>query len=76
MTDDQQKTADDLENQIRELCAKAIITQDGDELRALFVELRAAMREKMRLGRARLAEIQAAEQEISKKIEPEFDPQS
>ena len=75
MTEEQEKT-DDLENRIRELCARAIITQDEEELRALFVELRAAMREKMRLGRARLAEIQAAEQEISKKIEPEFDPQS
>jgi hypothetical protein len=75
MSDDQQKT-DDLENRIRELCARAIITKDEDQLRALFVELRTAMHEKMRLGRARLAELQAAEQEIAKKIEPEFDPQS
>lgn len=70
MSDGQDKTAE-LENQIRELCAKVIVTQDIDELRALFVELREAMHEKMRIGRARLAEIQAADQEISKKLEPE-----
>jgi hypothetical protein len=70
MSDGQDKSAA-LENRIRELCAKAITTQDEIELRAVFVELRAAMREKMQLGRTRLAEIQAAEQKISKKIEPD-----
>lgn len=70
MSDGQDKSAE-LENRIRELCAKAIVTQDVDELRIVFVELRAAMHEKMRLGRARLAEIQAADEEISKKLEPE-----
>lgn len=67
---DGHENPEDLEARIRELCAGAIITQDEEQLHAIFEELRAAMREKMRLGRARLAELQAAEQEISKKIEP------
>ena len=70
MSDGQDKSAE-LETRIRELCAKAIVMQDVDDLRALFVELRTAMHEKMRLGRARLAQIQAADEEISKKLEPE-----
>lgn len=69
---DGQEITDDLEARIRALCAKAIVTQDEEELRAIFVELRNTMHEKMRLGRARLAELQAAEQEISKKHEPDL----
>lgn len=70
MSDGQETTAE-LEKKIRELCSRAIVTEDEEELRALFVELRAAMHEKMRRGRIRLAEIQAAEKEISKRLEPE-----
>jgi hypothetical protein len=70
MSDGQEKP-EDLEKKIRDLCAKAIITQDEAELRALFIELRATMHEKMRQGRLRLAELQAAEQEVSKKIKPQ-----
>ncbi|HLW52166.1 MAG TPA: hypothetical protein VKW06_04920 [Candidatus Angelobacter sp.] len=71
MSDGRDKT-EELEQRIRELCAQAIVTQDVTELRAIFEELRAAMSEKMRLGRARLAELQAAEQEISRKHEPDL----
>jgi hypothetical protein len=65
-----QEKPEDLEQKIRDLCATAIITQDEAELRAIFIELRATMHEKMRVGRLRLAKLQEAEQEISKKIEP------
>lgn len=68
---DGQTTAAELEAKIRELSAKATVTQDPDQLREICVELRAAIHEKMRLGRARLAELQAAEQAISRKLEPE-----
>ena len=61
--------SEELERRIRELCAQAIVTQDTEELRLIFTELRSAMAEKMRIGRARLAQIQAAEQEIARKIE-------
>lgn len=70
MSDGHEKS-EDLEARIRELCARAIVTQDNEQLHSIFEELRGAMREKMRLGRARLAELQAAEKEVSKKIEPQ-----
>jgi hypothetical protein len=39
------------ETRIQELCARAVSTDDPDQLRAVFNELRAALREHLRLVR-------------------------